>query len=58
MNYKNFIRKLCVTDAVLDSYDKDKVTVSANKVEDVPVLFFKVDGKVVECICLNGDDVE
>ena len=55
MKYKDFMRKLCVTDAVLDSYDKDEVTVSANKVADVPVLFFKVKDRVVDCICLNGD---
>ena len=54
MKYKNFMGKLCIADAILDEYNKDKINVSCNNVEDVPVLFFKDnEGKVVECIVLR-----
>lgn len=54
MKYKNFMGKICIADAILDEHDKDEIKVSCNKVEDVPVLFFKDnEGKVLECIVLR-----
>lgn len=54
MKYKNFMGRICIADAILDEYDKDEIKVSCNKVEDVPVLFFKDnEGKVLECIVLR-----
>lgn len=56
MKYKHFLGKLTCTDAVLDTVeDKENIEVSCNKVENVPVLFFKDGDEVVDCIVLKGD---
>lgn len=45
MKYAHFLGKLTCTDAVLDVIeDKENVEVSCNKLENVPVLFFKYGG--------------
>ena len=54
MNYKTFLTKLTCTDAVLDTVEnKDAVEVSCNKIEGVPVLFFKENDTVIDCIVLR-----
>ena len=54
MKYAHFLGKLTCTDAVLDVIeDKENVEVSCNKLENVPVLFFKYKGEVVDCIVLS-----
>ena len=54
MKYKHFLGKLACTDAVLDTVDdKDEVEVSCNKVNGVPVLFFKDGDEVIDCIVLK-----
>lgn len=56
MKYKHFLAKLTCTDAVLDTVeDKENIDVSCNKVENVPVLFFKNGDEVMDCIVLKGD---
>lgn len=54
MKYKHFLSKLTVVDAVLDTVeDKDEIEVSCNKIKGVPVLFFKDEDTVVDCIVLK-----
>ena len=53
MKYKHFLGKLTCTDAVLDTVDKENVEVTCNKVENVPVLFFKNGDEVIDCIVLK-----
>lgn len=54
MKYKHFLGKLTVVDAVLDTIEnKEEVEVSCNKVEGVPVLFFKDGDKVIDVIVLQ-----
>ena len=48
MKYKHFLGKLTCTDAVLDTVDKENVEVTCNKVENVPVLFFKNGDEVID----------
>lgn len=54
MKYKHFLGKLTVADAVLDTVEnKEEVEVSCNKVNGVPVLFFKDGDEVIDCIVLK-----
>ena len=53
MKYKQFMGKLICLDMALDVVNKDDVEVSCNRIEGVPVLFFKKDNKVIEVIVLR-----
>ena len=54
MKYKHFLGKLTVADAVLDTVEnKEEVEVSCNKVNGVPVLFFKDGDELIDCIVLK-----
>ena len=56
MKYSIFMTKLVCTDALLDGYKKEDITVECNKLPDtmIPVLEFKdKNGHVIDSIILR-----
>ena len=56
MKYSIFMTKLVCTDALMDSYNKEDITVECNKLQgtEIPVLEFKdKQGHVIDSIILR-----
>ena len=56
MKYPIFMTKLVCTDALMDSYNKEDITVECNKLQgtEIPVLEFKdKQGHVIDSIILR-----